>query len=82
MADIWMSQIEEYVTREITPTPQTKCLCGRELVGQPVYGYPHEGGQETPVGRMWLYFACECGHQFSFRHARLDFDFTKLLTED
>lgn len=39
--------------------PQTLiCQCGQDLHLEPVRGYPHTRGWETPEGKMWLYVIC------------------------
>lgn len=45
---------------------RSHCLCGRDLRGDEVRGYPHDGGWETDNGKMWLFIPCRnCGYEMA-----------------
>ncbi|OPX67912.1 MAG: hypothetical protein A4E36_01489 [Methanoregulaceae archaeon PtaB.Bin009] len=55
--DLPFPDIAEWVRDHCDPA-RSRCLCGRDLRGNQVHGYPHDAGWETDAGRMWLFIHC------------------------
>jgi len=57
--------VEDWIREHCDPA-RSRCLCGRDLRGDQVHGYPHDAGWETDKGRMWLYIPCpKCGYEMA-----------------
>lgn len=63
--EVPFKEIADWIKTRVSPSDRTKCVCGRELVGRPVVGYPHNEGWSTRLGQYWLYIPCTCGHNRS-----------------
>jgi hypothetical protein len=63
--DLSFPAITEWVRDHCDPA-RSRCLCGRDLRGDEVRGYPHDAGWETDNGKMWLFIHCPvCGHEMA-----------------
>ncbi|HPF68261.1 MAG TPA: hypothetical protein PLC20_11350 [Flavobacteriales bacterium] len=63
--DLPFPDVAEWVRDHCDPS-RSRCLCGRDLRGDQVLGYPHDAGWVTDAGRMWLYIPCpECGYEMA-----------------
>ena len=63
--DLPFPNVADWIRDHCDPA-RSRCLCGRDLRGDQVHGYPHDAGWETDAGRMWLFIHCpDCGYEMA-----------------